>query len=432
MTGKRSDEGAMMNDTPGWASPGSSPSGEPDPESGPGTPQDSAPPATSPNWSKQQPPPGQWSAPGTATPPPVPPPPTGPGWGQQPGQQPGWQQGWQHPQHWGSPPSPKPGIIPLRPLGVGEILDGAVSTMRAHWRTVLGISLVVALATETIMVLLQGFAGNQGSSSLGSNPTFSDFMHAMGGVLVLDGLGLLITLLGTVIATAMLTMVISRAVLARPVTTRDAWSDSRPQLLRLLGLTALIGLIAFGIVAVGILPGVLVIIAASTGWGIALVAVGGLAAAAATLWLVIRFSLASPALMLEKQGVFKAMARSAKLVRGSWWRMFGIQLLAGFIVFMVSGVIQTPFAVIAGLTADGGMSGLLSADSGGFGWTSLIIIGIGSVIASTITFPISAGVTALLYMDQRIRREALDIELARAAGVPGYADSPADSTTTGS
>ena len=30
-----------------------------------------------------------------------------------------------------------------------------------------------------------------------------------------------------------------------------------------------------------------------------------------------------------------------------------------------------------------------------------------------------AGITALLYIDRRIRREALDIELARAAGVPG-------------
>ena len=37
------------------------------------------------------------------------------------------------------------------------------------------------------------------------------------------------------------------------------------------------------------------------------------------------------------------------------------------------------------------------------------------MVASTVTLPISAGVTSLLYMDQRIRRESLDIELARAA-----------------
>jgi hypothetical protein len=312
--------------------------------------------------------------------------------------------------------------------------------MRAHWRTVLGISLVVALVTETVMVLIQGFAGNQPVKDLGVNPGFGDIMDAIGGTLALNLLALLITLLGTVISTAMLTMVISRAVLARPVTTREAWSDSRPQLLRLLGLTALIALIAVGILAIGLTPGILIIRAGSTGTGAALAVLGAFAAVVVTVWLVIRFSLASPALMLEKQGVFKSMARSAKLVRGSWWRMFGIQLLAGFIVLMVSGVIQTPFLAIAGLTADGGISNFLSDNSGGYSWTSLILLGIGAVIGSTITFPISAGVTALLYMDQRIRREALDIELARAAGVPGYGDSPAgppadsptDSTTDGS
>ena len=38
----------------------------------------------------------------------------------------GWQQGWQQPM------AAKPGVIPLRPLGVGDILDGAVTTMRGE------------------------------------------------------------------------------------------------------------------------------------------------------------------------------------------------------------------------------------------------------------------------------------------------------------
>jgi hypothetical protein len=65
-------------------------------------------------------------------------------------------------------------------------------------------------------------------------------------------------------------------------------------------------------------------------------------------------------------------------------------------------------------------------------WSYLIAVGIGAVIASTITFPIRAGVTALLYLDQRIRREALDLELARAAGVPGYGGTQPDSPAAGS
>jgi hypothetical protein len=42
---------------------------------------------------------------------------------------------------------------------------------------------------------------------------------------------------------------------------------------------------------------------------------------------------------------------------------------------------------------------------------------VGSVIAQTITTPFIALVTVLVYIDQRMRKEGMDIELARAAGV---------------
>ncbi|MDX3078254.1 glycerophosphoryl diester phosphodiesterase membrane domain-containing protein [Streptomyces sp. NPDC088354] len=413
-----------MNDSPGWASPGSSPSDEPGHTNGPDTPQDSAPP----NWTQQQPPAGQWQAAGSG------------GWGNPP-PPPTWggtaQSGWKPPQ-WGLPPSPKPGVIPLRPLGVGEILDGAVSTMRAHWRTVLGIALVVSLVTQGASVLLQGLALNDNSSlnALENNPepSLNDVADAVGGSLAGAGLTLIITLLGVVIATAMLTMVISRAVLGRQVTTGEAWSDARPQFARLLGLTLLIALIAVGILTVGIGPGVALAVGGSVGAGLSLALFGGLAALVVVVWLMIRFSLASPALMLEKQGVVKSMARSAKLVRGSWWRVLGIQLLSSLLVYLITSIIQIPFLLVGLAVSGDGLSAFTSGNSAGLGWSYLIVVGIGAVIGSTITFPISAGVTALLYMDQRIRREALDIDLARAAGVTGYGEptgTPGASPATG-
>jgi hypothetical protein len=45
----------------------------------------------------------------------------------------------------------------------------------------------------------------------------------------------------------------------------------------------------------------------------------------------------------------------------------------------------------------------------------LVVTSVGTILASTVTAPFSAGISGLLYFDQRIRREALDIELARAA-----------------
>ncbi|MGW5392779.1 hypothetical protein [Streptomyces koyangensis] len=420
-----------MNDTPGWAAPGPGPSDDRDRDHEGATPEgaEGAGSGASPSkWSKEQPPPGQWSAPGTTgsgsggswggrrtraesgdrTPP------SGGGWGGG---------GWTQP-----PAAAKPGVIPLRPLGVGEILDGAVSTLRAHWRTVLGISLMIAVATQVVLILLQRFVLRDSvdiAALEDPSATTDELLSAMGGALLDSGLVLLVSLLGTIVATALLTMVTSRAVLGKPVSLSDAWRDARPQLPRLAGLTLLLPLIAIGVVAVAMLPGVLLGMVSGSDGAAALLALGALAGAGVAVWLTIRFSLASAALMLEKQGVVKAMKRSAKLVRGSWWRVFGIQLLAQLLVMIVSSVILLPFSRVAAvITGESAASALDEMVVTNFGWTYLIITGIGSVIGAMLTLPIVAGVTVLLYIDQRIRREALDVELTRAAAARSQESPP--------
>ncbi|WP_338897937.1 glycerophosphoryl diester phosphodiesterase membrane domain-containing protein [Streptomyces sp. TG1A-60] len=441
-----------MKDTPGWASPGSAPSGgqEPDQQDSAQSADQSGADQTQPpsQWSKEQPPPAQWSAPSPQEPgQAAPPPPPVPGWGappeapQHPGPggygqpgAPGGHPGYGAPGHgpgtpgWGGPPpAAKPGVIPLRPLGIGEILDGAVSTMRTYWRAVLGISLTVAVVTQIAVILLQGLVLNDtASSDVLNDPTATpgELGRALGGTLLSASVVLVISLLGTIIATALLTTVTSRAVLGTSVTIAEAWRDARPQLLRLGGLTLLLLLIAGLIMTAGILPGVLVAAGGSGGAGLALALVGGLGAFVLTVWLMIRFSLASPALMLEKQGVSKSLNRSVKLVRGSWWRVLGIQLLATIIAYVVASIVVIPFSVVAAALDGDGLSGFLATGGAEVGWTYLVISGVGAVIGSTLTFPISAGVTVLLYIDQRIRREALDLELGRAAGVQGYGNTP--------
>ncbi|MFD4415690.1 glycerophosphoryl diester phosphodiesterase membrane domain-containing protein [Streptomyces sp. NPDC058475] len=454
-----------MKDTPGWASPGSAHSDGQEPESSGAAQPTEQPsdqggtdqPQPPSKWSKEQPPPGQWSAPSPQGPGQAPPPPPpGPGWGGQhpggPAGQGGGYGGWGGPGrgyggpagpggpsgwggNWGGPPpAAKPGVIPLRPLGVGEILDGAVSTMRAHWRTVLGISLTVAVVTEIAIILLQGFVLDDSTSTDTLNDpsaTVGELSRALGDASLNSGAVLLVTLLGTIVATALLTSVTSRAVLGKPVTTAEAWRDARPQLPKLFGLTFLLPLIALAVVAVGMLPGVLAALAGAGDAGVTLAVIGGLGAGVVALWLMIRFSLASPALMLEKQGIVKSMSRSAKLVRGSWWRVFGIQLLATIIANIVASIVGIPFAFLAAALSGDGVTGFLDSAAGNPGWTFLIVSGVGSVIGSMLTFPIAAGVTVLLYIDQRIRREALDLDLARAAGLQDYgSDTPG--TTPGS
>ncbi|MFI6704190.1 hypothetical protein ACIBJC_35535 [Streptomyces sp. NPDC050509] len=388
-----------MNDTPGWASPGSAPSdGQDATVPRPAEPADDT--GSASKWSTSQPPAGQWSppsAPGTGPNAPGPargwggPPPGGPGPG------------------WGKPPAAKPGVIPLRPLSVGEILDGAVSTLRVHWRTVLSVSLAVSVVSQIGDILLRRYLLPE-PVALDPNATPSELLSQTAdsaqSQLAADAPSLAILVICTLFTTAILTVVISRSVLGRPVTLADAWNEARPRLLRLLGFTLLLPLMSAAVLTVGMLPGLLI---GSTA-GVALSLLGAVAAFVVVIWLMVRFSLTSPALMLERQGVIPSMRRSAKLVAGAWWRTFGILALTLLLSMVLSLLIAIPFAIIG--TAVGG--------DGLTGWPFLIVTGIGSVIASTITYPISAGVTVLLYVDQRIRREALDLELARAAGVPGY------------
>ncbi|MGW2419373.1 glycerophosphoryl diester phosphodiesterase membrane domain-containing protein [Streptomyces sp. NPDC001709] len=443
-----------MTDTPGWASPGSAPSND-GREPGASSPSEPAdhPDATAPQpdanqqgsgvkWSKEQPPPGQWSAP-TGAPGPhqaPPPPPPGPGWGGRPtdgpsgyGGPPGspapggyggygtprgygaWGGGWG-----GPPPAAKPGVIPLRPLGVGEILDGAVSTMRTHWRTVLGISLAVALLLNTSMVLLQGFLLNDTvvrTTLNDPNASPHEALQALRETMIGTGLIAVIRSVAVIIATALLTTITSRAVLGRPVSAGEAWREARPQIPKLFGLLILLGLIFTGVVIGGALPGLLLLLAGNSNGGTALLTLGILASAVIVVWLGIRFYLAAPALMLERQGVVKSLKRSAKLVRGSWWRTFGIVLLTLLLTGIVASVITIPFTLIGAAVGGDSTGDLLGTSGGHISWATLIVQGVGALIGATLTLPISAGVAVLLYIDQRIRREALDLELARAAGV---------------
>ncbi|MEU8761292.1 hypothetical protein [Streptomyces sp. NPDC048659] len=395
-----------MNDTPGWTSPGSA---SPDGQDGTGVPRPASPAdanGSAPQWSKEQPPAGQWQPP-TAPAPGIPAPAraqSGTGWG-----------GGPHPQ-WGPAPAAKPGVIPLRPLTMGEILDGAVTTMRRYWQVVLTISVTVAVISQVADILSQRYlvpgtpkVDADASPAEQLSQTADAVQSTMTGMVP----AILIAMIATLVCAALLTVVISRAVLGRPVTIGAAWQEARPRVLPLIGLTLLLAVMSVAISVVAMLPGLL---AGSA----PLAAAGLLAGVVVVVWLGIRFSLASPALMLERQGIFKAMARSAKLVQGSWWRIFGITILTQLLIFVFSMIVAIPFTMIAMLLSPEGIGGLLSGTSPENSWSFLITTGIGGVIIGAVTYPISAGVTALLYVDQRIRREALDLELARAAGLPGY------------
>jgi hypothetical protein len=99
-------------------------------------------------------------------------------------------------------------------------------------------------------------------------------------------------------------------------------------------------------------------------------------------------------------------------------------LLAGIIVLVASSVLRLPFTVISPAFSSGSAP-LAQAIQPSV--ASLLIGAVGAIVAGAITQPISAGVTVLLYVDLRMRREGLDLALQTATS-DGQA--PADDFAT--
>ncbi|MFE5329990.1 hypothetical protein ACFRCG_26730 [Embleya sp. NPDC056575] len=367
-----------------------------------------APQAPAPGWAPVQPPAAGWGPPHQG------PPPGGasdPRWG-------GTQPLWGAPPGWNGPyvQAAKPGVIPLRPLSVGEILDGAFAAMRTHWKVMIGIAVVIALLTQCLEVPATWLLNREFSpDDLSDDPTGEElwrYLRDTSAVLIVP---IVVSTLGQIAATGMLTVVVSRAVIAKSMSAAQAWKAVRPLLPRLLGVTFATWLVPVGTMLVAILPGLALLAVGADGLGALLLLPGLIGGVVAAIYLYVCLTLAGPVLMLEKQTVRKALERSRKLVTGSWWRVCGILLLIWLIMAIVGGIIQMPFLLVSdGFTA---ITASKASDIPDPTFVDLLITGIGAVIASALLYPFAAGATALLYIDQRIRREALDLELARAAGV---------------
>jgi hypothetical protein len=325
-------------------------------------------------------------------------------------------------------------VIPLRPLGVGEILDGAVTTIRRNPGPMLGLSAVVAIIVQLIGLFASWllFRDIQALEDLSATATPAEVFGAMGTSIGGFGVMAIVSWIATVILTGILTVVVSRAVLGQNLTVGEAWGKARPKIPKLLLLTLVYSLIASAPM-LGFLGLIALLAALDAGAGaVGAGVLSGLVAIALTVWLYVRYALASPAFMLESipgrhpgeparpVGIGRALRRSAELVTKSWWRLFGILILVWIVAAIVSQVISVLFSVPAFFFTDPFDPESMTS----LGMLSLTALG--GIVSTTITAPFLAAAVALLYIDRRIRREALDVELARAAGVtiPGRTDQP--------
>lgn len=261
----------------------------------------------------------------------------------------------------------QPGVIPLRPLDASDIFRAALSTLRANAALLFGISLALVAAGELAVQAITG-PMMRDLPTLTPDATAEQVNTYLVGTMPILGIAGMVGLALQLLVTAVVAVVVSRAVIGRTLTFGQAVDLLRPRLLPLLGLILLVSaLVTLGLIAFTI-PGV---------------------------WLFVLFTPAVPALMLEHGSLQAAMRRSRDLMRGAWWRTFGLLLVV----------------VAIGITAQLVVGSLLSLLAG----TGTGVIG--SIITSALITPFAGAVMTFIYVDRRFRTDDLALELARAAGI---------------
>jgi hypothetical protein len=117
-----------------------------------------------------------------------------------------------------------------------------------------------------------------------------------------------------------------------------------------------------------------------------------------------------PALMLEPVGVFGALGRGFRLTRKQFWRTFGIAVLTLLMAQIGGSVLTVPISLVGNIVIlqipqDYALLGLV------------VLNALTSVISAAFVAPFSAAVSSLQYIDQRMRKEAFDVELMTQAGI---------------
>lgn len=268
----------------------------------------------------------------------------------------------------------------LRPLGTGEILDAGIRLVRARFGTLVVCALVVAVPLAILDTLVLAATNDRAFDFSTGATTTTAGSDAAAGALVARLLGILLV----VLVLAACFRAVSAAYMGQRATAGDSLRFALERLPALLG--------AYFLVLVSVLIGTL-----------ALVIPG--------IYLAVRLSVTFPALLFERIGPVEAYTRSLALVGGHWWRTFGIFLVTGVALVVLSLALGAGVAALIGHAAPDSQT------------TGAVVATIVNIVFDVIVYPIAAAILTVLYYDLRVRSEGVDA--VRPADGAGREDAPA-------
>ncbi len=308
----------------------------------------------------------------------------------------------------------KPGAVPLRPLGLGDMYDAAFKIIRFNPKATVGSAVLVASVAMLLPVLITAVLTFVLDLSLDPAAESIDSADAIGlaGSYASLLVGVVLQSIGLILVTGMVAHVVAVAAIGRKMTLGAAWAATHGKRWRLIGLATVLGLATFllflayaGLSLSVSLSGETTVIVV---WF--LVTVPGFIALMCWFWVRLYY-LPVPVLMLEPIGVFAAIGRGYRLTRRAFWRTFGIGLLTMLLAGVAGSMLSFPISIVGQVA---GLAGVTSR----YGVLILMVTqALATVVSTAFTAPFTSSVTSLQYLDQRIRKEAYDVDLMTQAGI---------------
>ena len=135
-------------------------------------------------------------------------------------------------------PALKPGIIPLRPLTLSDIYNGAVAYVRTNPKATLGLTAIVVVVAQVLALLPAGRAAWRSAGTRSADRPADDVSTEASGRPRRSraSVGVVATWSAVILLSGLLTVIVGRAVFGARITIGEAWQRARGRLLALLGL----------------------------------------------------------------------------------------------------------------------------------------------------------------------------------------------------
>jgi hypothetical protein len=313
--------------------------------------------------------------------------------------------------------------LALRPMSTSQVLDRTFFLYKNNFVLFAGIAIITpTLRLIAVLVQLKLF----GPIVMPQQPdamTTQFFQGLIVQVLFGAVTGTIVYLIGTSLASSATAYAVSMVHLGKTTTIAESYRKVRPIFFKILWLLCLVVFFSFGplilcyvlLLGIGLLATTMAkgggqqIALAVTMLGVGLISLFGILAS--LVWMIYvfcRYAFAVPACTLEKLPASSSLARSRFLTDGAKWSVAGLAFLTVIMSAVVTYALELPALLING-------GSLIPSATNPLSIVTTIWVYIAQFIGGTVTGPITTIALVLMYYDQRVRKEAFDIQLMMEA-----------------